>query len=362
MKRKLNRGIGLLAFLGCVVVVITAVSYITIPASMVKSQVLLYEEQKENSIDIAFIGSSATYRFYDVMAIWEKYGITSMSYFASAMPFDYTITMIKYVQENQSPEIYVIDLRELVTDEYNMKYYGSYKTEQRQEAYISALNLLPMEWNRVSTVFSSAYLEQERYLQYEALLYNHESFVDNLVGSMTGSVEVEPLSYKGNSQLKFMVNDVSEEYIDLDLLEENLNYTLTEETVIRLVEVLEYCEENDMNVYFTFSPYVNARNLADQDIRRELGELVMEYGYPFTDYKSEIDEMGLDVTTEYYDANHVNAVGANKYTLYAMEDILATYPIEPDYSESVMDSWNQEYEEWMIYYEKNVIELYAKDE
>lgn len=346
-------------FLAILLVAIVICTRISIPDGTLKRQNELYDNQEKDSIDIAFVGSSSTYRFYDIMEIWDTYQLTSMCYYGSALPFDFVIPMLEMIQEEQSPQLYVIDLRNVVTDEFNLKYYGAYETSAQQDAFVNALNIIPDSINRWSTILESDYLSGEGYMHLSGLIYNHEGFTDGVIELLTNDNITEPLAYKGNSLLVYQVRNMNGAYVDFDQIEEQ-EYTLTDETIERLTEIFDYCNEHDLNVYFTFSPYVNARNVADQDIRRELGELITENGFPFTDFKSQINEIGLDVTADYYDAKHVNAVGANKYTLYAMECFLGTYDIEGEYGESVINSWNASYAEWTIYNEESLAEMYAE--
>lgn len=357
-KHKLTQAI---TFVIIVSLLLAGVSYICIPTAQIKQQNTLYENEIEDSVDVAFIGSSATYRFYDVMTVWEEYGITSMCYYIASMPYDFIIPMIELVQENQDPEVYVIDLRHIITDEFKMQYYGGYETDTQKAAYVNALNLLTNAMVKWDAIVGSDYTEHEYYLYLESLLYNHDGFIDGIGGMIEETFIVEEMAYKGN-YMSYSVQNLTEEYVDFDTIEEEEDYTLTEDTETRLTELLEYCDENEIDAYFTITPYVHQKGSSDEDIRREFEELVTEYGYPFADYRDEIEEIGLDVSTDFYDETHANALGAEKYTIYAMEDILEVYEVEPDYEEEVVESWDEEYEDWVVYEEEMLEELYEEIE
>lgn len=348
MKKKIQKIIKTIIFLSIVGVLFMKATSLCIPQLLLKEQYILYEEEAEDSIDIAFIGSSSTYRFYDVMAIWGEYNITSMCYYVASMPYDFITTMIQLAQEHQSPEVYVIDLRHIITDEYKVRYFGSYESDLQKDAYINALNLLPNTTNKWNAIFSSKYLDGEEYLQVFDLLYNHESSSEGFYDLFSEGGSIDAMEYKGNYTY-YGVKDLSEEYVDFDLIEEDEDYTLTEETTERIIELLEYCNENEINAYFTITPYVHSKGVIDQETRREFGELIESYGYPYGDYRAEFEEIGMDPEADFYDETHANAQGAQKYSLYVMEDILEVYDIEADYEQAVIDDWNATYEEWLIY-------------
>lgn len=361
MKIKIAKAVKIIIFLLIIVCIWKIVSFLCIPTELPKTQIKLYGEQEEDSIDIAFIGSSATYRFYDIMGIWEEYGVTSMCYYYGGLPFDMTIPMMEYISLNQSPEIYVVDLRYVLVDEYRMKYFGVYERDSQEEAFIDTLDLFPELYFKWDTIIGSNYTNSESYMYMFDILYNHEAFMDGVELFIENGFTNESIDYKGN-RLAYSVTDITEDYVDFSTMEENEEYILSEETKARLIEVFEYCEENNLNIYFTFTPYANSKNTYDQEIRCAIGEFIVGNGYAYSDYKSEIQEIGLDFTTDFYDAIHVNALGAEKYTAYAMPDILAAYEFDVEYSQTVIDDWNVEYDDWTVYNEKKVEELYVSIE
>lgn len=194
------------------------------------------------------------------------------------------------------------------------------------------------------------------------ILYNHGSALDYLYEWAVNGFSTTPLAYKQNERLSFEVNDLTESYVTFEEADFNEDYTLADETVERIVEILTYCEEKELNAYFTFSPYVDTKHSYDAEARSAIVELVESYGYPITDYRSEFEEIGLDLTEDYRDASHVNILGAQKYTLYAMEDFLEVYDISNDYEQEVVESWDETYAAWERYYNTNIETLYSKIE
>lgn len=346
-----------MVFILLVTGILFGVARICIPLDPILGQNILYDQEEENSIDIAFIGSSSTYRFYDVMAVWNTYEITSMCYFVASMTYDFIVPMIEVAQEHQDPEVYVIDLRHIITDEYKRQYFGYYESDTQKAAFINALNLITDLDDKWNVIQSYDYTEDAAYIYGINLLYNHENFIEGLVDLAENNFQIEAMPYKGN-YICYVVTDLTDTYEDFEGVEEYEDYTLTDNTRERLIELFEYCEENDINAYFTITPYVHSKCFVDQDIRREIGELVTEYGYPFTDYRAEFEEIGLDYTTDFYDKTHANALGAEKYTLYAMQDILEAYDVDATYEQSVIDSWNEAYEEWEVYDKEETQGLY----
>ncbi len=341
MKKIAHRIVSTVLFFAIVGTLLMVIGRITIPSLITKKQTLLYESAIENSIDIAFIGSSSSYRYYNIMDIWDSYGLTSCTYFGVDLPFEFTIPMMDYAQTMQSPQLYVIDLRSVLENEFQIRYFGEHETSVHQEAFANALDLLKDPVSRAQVVLDNQYFEDEKYLQIFKLLYNHEAFAISM--SRLGT---EPLAFHGNQAMMLKIENVSDSYVDFSQASDS-EYILTDETKQYLSEVFDYCNQNNLNVYFTFTPYVDAVNAQDHNIRREIGEYVTENGFYFTDFRSKFDEINLNTKTDFYDTRHVNLIGAEKYTQFAMEYFLDAYAIVPNYTPEIVSTWNAQYDNWI---------------
>ncbi len=356
MKNNILRALSTVLFFAIVLTLLMASGRIAMPSIITQKQNLLHDTTPKNSVDIAFIGSSTTYRYYSVMDIWNSYGITSCTYFGADLPFEFSVPMMEYVQSTQSPQLYVLDLRSVLEDEFQIRYFGEHETPVHEDAFANALNLLNSPLSRASAVLESSYFEGEEYLQIFKLLYNHEAFSDRLYSPVTS-----PLFFQGGQLMMASIRDVSLLYEDFSQVQES-EYTLTEETKTRLDEVFDYCTQNDLNVYFTFTPYADAVNVQDVNIRREIGEYVTQSGFAFTDFRSKFEQIGLEPATDFYDTRHVNVFGAKKYTQFAMEYFLAEYEIVPNHEEAVVAQWQDEYALWSDALSRAVAQIHENTE
>lgn len=362
MKENIKNILNATFFILFVIGGLSVISFWGLADGVIRSRVVAYEELEEDSIDIAFVGTSSSYRYYDVMDIWNEYGITSYSYALASLPIDNIIGMLETVRENQDPEVYVIDLRSTITQEYREKVYGYYQMESAVETTIRSFSLMPTSITKWSMIYDSDFLNGQEYSIALDPLYNHSTIQTNIKNAVFGDIiDTSGLLYQGNSQLSAEVANREKNYVDYSDVELK-EYTLSEEITEKLTEIFDYCKENEMNVYFNFVPYVSSKNNYDPEIRNAIGELVTENGFAFTDYRADFEQFNFDLTTDFYDINHTNMLGATKYTEIAIKDILEAYPIETDYSDELVAEWDQSYEDWLIYRETKVLEIYQQVE
>lgn len=349
MKRKyLLQILNCVLFLGLAVALVVVLSEISKPDN-IKSQLLLYDQVEEDSLDVIFVGSSAVYTFYDVMAIWDEYGITSMTHSASAMPFELTVPFLKQAQETQSPKVYVIELRSLMREEGYSRNFGTNVRNAQKEVAINTINYLPMSWYKLNFVLNSPYLQDEWYQYFLDILYNHAAIFERL----ETMEDVEPLMYMGNEKLSYYAFDVTEDWVSTVEQGSTAPYaldSLSQESEDMLLELFAYAEAEGIQLCFSFSPYFSDRVAQDELVRNNIIDFVTSNGYVCLDFSEDFEEIGLNLETDYHDSCHVNVLGAEKYSLYFMDFLVEAFDLTPtETSPSVQATWDAEYADWMSY-------------
>lgn len=89
-----------------------------------------------------------------------------------------------------------------------------------------------------------------------------------------------------------------------------------------LKDIVRLCRENEIELILYIAPY-SAPEWA-QAIFNGLGEFARKENLPYFNLISKIDEIGLDVQTDYNDSEHLNCRGQEKLTRYWGELLKAT--------------------------------------
>ncbi len=347
MKLKIKNLINMMVFLSLTLLLLLVTSYISSTNITKKQQKNLLDTQANNSIDVAYIGSSAAHSFFDPMALWESEKITSLTYSIPSAPFDLTIPLMELALENQSPELFVIDLRSLIIEEYLYTYLGTYYRESIVLDMTNGVTTFDYDLIKLKYILDSPYLDIMEYLNFFDVLYFHNNFLENSQKLISNTNAIfEPTKYKGN-----MFNQVFQfksfeniEYNNFSAI--NDGYVLSEHIKGRIQEVFEYCDENGYEAFFVFTPYMYNLNGYDAQIRYAIGEYILEEGYNFKDYKDSIYEIGLDFAQDFSDIAHTNVWGAEKFTIYFAEDMMRIYNLESESNEEIINDWDNELALW----------------
>ena len=92
----------------------------------------------------------------------------------------------------------------------------------------------------------------------------------------------------------------------------------------------------------------------------EAVDIVRDRGYTVLNFNTEemINEVGIDWDKDFFNANHTNVAGAEKFSLYLADYIKEHYDIEDHRGDPEYKSWEESYE----YYDDYTREKKAKME
>lgn len=84
-------------------------------------------------------------------------------------------------------------------------------------------------------------------------------------------------------------------------------------------------------------------------------KIIESRGYAVINFNTRdmIEELELDWKKDFYDPNHVNLAGAEKYTEFLAEYIAKNYKFEDHRYEEGYDSWHEAYDYYMDYKSTN---------
>ena len=283
-----------------------------------------FYEQKEDSLDAVFIGSSATYAFWMAPYAWMEYGITVYPYSTSSQP----IQMAKYIMEEtrktQPNSMFIVNLASVQIEITNTNLHN---LSDNMPSSLTKYQMIRDLTDQAGLNFSESL---EFYLPF--VLY-HERW------SELGSNDFNPpedLYKTGNTYETFLdsVEDVS------DRLDGSEYYhPLDDSSYDALMELVDYCEQENITVLFVVTP-LSLTDETQLGMQNAAVELVRSRGFDVLDMDDLSEEIGIDYKTDYYNGSHMNMHGSIKVTSYLSQYLIQNYGLQDKRGDSAYADWD----------------------
>lgn len=309
------------------------VTYIMKPSSVDLDNVAGFYGEKTNSLDMVYIGGSASFVYWEPLRSYEKEGVASYDFGANTIKAETYIYLVKEVLKKQSPEVIVIDARAF-----------QYRDKEQQPTEVAYRNILtgtPFSIEKVKFIekYVPSVLKQDTLTYHFDLIKYHRSPIG---ADYRTAIKMMFQSYENPLKGFYFVPKVAP--ITKHEFETDKETPMEEDTVEILDELLSYLKTTNQKFLFVVSPYEELEQ--HRENFNYIERKVKEAGFDFLNANLYLDVMQLDFDTDFYNENHVNIFGADKYT-----DFLTTYLKEhynlPDRREDKeYKSWNRLLPNW----------------
>lgn len=337
-KKAISKFIGAIVFLIIIIQVFLALTYLFRGNQYNyndRISVVGIKEEKENSLDVIYVGGSAAFVYWEPLHAYSDYGFTSYDLATNSIQAENILAYIKYAQQYQSPDLYVIGVRAF-------QYFDEVGSEIGLRVTSDSLD---MGWNRtqlINTYLNNRSLETDEIALYFDIAKYHTNYtalqnetawqlIDNSMNCdyKGGQIQTawcyleEPKNVKTDKRAELEENDTK-----------------------TLIELLDYLKKNDLNALFVVCPYfITTEEYAKYNT---IGDIVSDYGYEFLNTNDYYQEMGIDFSTDFYHVNHVNSLGARKYTDFLGNYLSQNYNL-PDHRDDI------NYREWQTLAENYIL-------
>lgn len=306
-----------------------------------------YNEQC--GIDVILFDGSDVLRFYDPLDAWNKYGYTSYNYAVSSAQADMLRFYAEESRKTQNAELYVFDLRTIsfVTDVISEPTLRNWSDSISPFSCIRARGIYSYIFNRDKSEIDipSYFIDIINYhTKYDALSDENQWSYMNTKNIRNVDKGFEP--YINHTPFGRPV-----------ITEEREN--LSSNQIKALSDLVNYCRKEDLNVLFICSPIVI--NEEEQKVMNSVSDFIEASGYEFIDFNKYYDDIGIDFETDYGDVNHVNYLGAIKFTDYFTKLLNERYDLPDHRNDMSYIMWDDDYEEmsdkrteWMLSVQENL--------
>lgn len=282
-------------------------------------QVMNFYKEEEDSLNPVFIGSSCCFSFYSPLFAYNTYGITTNNYASSGMGMIAYKYAIEEVRKTQKDALIVLTITPLDIMNYTALHY--------------LLDYMPMSKNKLDFIKGYFTYGEENILNsleyFFPLMRLHERWSD-----LTADDFVLDNGTKGATAHQYYLTYVTDISDDFFFSEERRE--MPENWVYLMTDLLDYCDEHNEKIMFLLPP----RSYSEEEFTQlnTLVDYINSRGYDVLDLREKAEEIGLDVTHDFYDKRHTNVHGSLKYTDYVINVVAERYNIQLDHERN--EEWD----------------------
>lgn len=307
-------------------IVLISVFFVCEKTLMLKSedgieQMQSYYLQKENTVDVLFLGSSHIYCDINTGILWDEYGMASYDLGGAEQPYWNSYYFLKEALKTQRPKVVVLDIT-----------IPGIRSVQFQPENWVVTNLYGMKWNKNRIDATKASTLEQSYQRLLFPMYTIHGRYNDLKKNDFIDINRD-ISYKG---FDFRDNTRAFERPEVENVTDLTPMTEKEEKYFRLI--LELAKEENIPLLLISVPF--AVNEDAQKIYNYTFEIGREEGIEGIDFNKLYDEIGMDFENDMADEFHLNIPGSKKFTTYLGKILKEKYSVPDHRGDEEYFSWN----------------------
>ena len=267
-----------------------------------------FHDLEENTVEVIVYGSSHAWKGFDVMAMYEEYGIGGYNYGCNWQHINTTRLFVEDSFRTQKPKVLLIEtyiVGEVLTN-----------TDMNGEVfYTREISHFDGKQRYLEQVFGD---ERERYISYYIPLVAFHSNWNNLTRENFDK-DMNTIDFK--KTMGYYGSSIAREVEIPDYTEQHQE-ELGQDSLEQLDAIVELCKENDVEVIFYTAPHGSEHYYYDA-----MKEYAEKTGTKYINLLEYMDEMGFDPNTDFWDKGHLNCSGSKKVALFLGKYIVENYEV-----------------------------------
>lgn len=269
-----------------------------------------YFEADTTYDEVIFLGDCEVYEAFSPVVLWEKYGITSRVCGTPQQLMWHSYAILEQVLKRSDPKVVVLGV------------YGLIYSEPQNEAYNRMVfDHLPASMTKWQ-VLGDAMVKDEPWELNESLasyllplLRYHDRWSELTWRDVTTLFDKqEPVSVRGYLVQTDVVPGEAPGHEGALPPYANAVSGMALDYFERIVSL---CHEKDIELVLVKAPTDSWRYPWHEEYEQKVRALAAQYDLPYYNFLNDFDTIGLDFSTDTYDAGlHLNVYGAEKLTAY----------------------------------------------
>ncbi|MBQ2443443.1 MAG: hypothetical protein II498_08905, partial [Ruminococcus sp.] len=309
-----------------------------------------YYIEDSETIDVALIGSSEMYSGIIPARTYEKYGFTCYPYATASSTAGAMITQIEEIERTQHPELIVIEI--------NAFLYAT-DNEEKESSIRNYIDNVPLNWNKWQYIQNTPAVRELGRREFLFPIFKYHSVWNDYPEPW----EMLKTRFSQDARGYTLLKGFKTTAAHLKVKEKIFNSTApTDDTKNNLEPryeealrtFLQHCKDNNIsNLLFIRAPHVIKQETYKRFTRgNKVKDIIDEYGYTYINYERDFNMMALDPEQYYYNYDHFNIYGAEKFTDYVSEMLTERFDIKPtELDEKHKAQWDEAVEFYHKYYD-----------
>lgn len=275
---------------------------------------------ESDTLDVVFLGTSATLYGINPSVLWREYGIPSYVFASNEQPIFFNYLYAQEAVRTQHPDVIVLDTR-------GIRYTYDYA---RPAISHIAMDDIPMGLNKLKAIFR--YTPPEEWLEHLFPIIKYHSALSVLKANFASPQEDPYLGYSVH-----WTSELEEDYQFANRGAGRRALAEREEATFR--EMIRFCRQEGVQLFLL--NYPAALSVEDDERVLEIFQIADEEGVPYLDMNTPewTAEYNYIATRDSQSLIHSNYLGAAKITR-ALGDVLSEYYGLPDHrGEADYTSW-----------------------
>ena len=309
-----------------------------------------FDDLERNTVDVMYIGTSATSRYFVPGQAYVENGLSSFVIAPPQTPVILYDNIIDLVEETQSPKVFVIELRNVMGGYDSVNEVAVRKTtdsikltkKQRYEMIDEALATMRKHAKKGS-------YDDSRIDYYLPVVKYHNRLTSS---NKKEKIKPDELLLKGpyNTTQGYQASGPVLEQASQKAGSYQSDSAVLSDDIREILDgLLDYCDDLDAEVLFTFSPY--SMSAEESATANAVAEYVEKRGFSCLNCNSDkiVSDIGLDWDEDFYNNHHVNYVGAQKYTRFLSEYLMKHYGLDDHSGDATYADWESGYQDFLDY-------------
>ena len=326
-----------------------------------------YLEDK-NTIDVALVGSSEVYASFAPGMAYEKFGFTSFDYATASCTPTAAVTQVKEILDNQKPKLILMEVNAFL---YNADKNGVDVNAFKDSSIRNYIDNIPMNDNKKA--FIDEYIDKDLQIEYYLPIIKYHSAWNDLPESYSYIKSCNEQQERGYSVLKgyktkTRIFQPLQQNFNNQIAKDDKKVPLSPTSSEELKKLLDYCKKEKINIAFFRAPHiVTENNIIRSERTNTIDEIITSNGFDFYNLERNYTDIGIDIKNDFYNYDHLNIYGSEKFTEYFAKLIKDKYNIgktrltekQQSHWENVAKSFRKlyDYAEYLIKSEKRYITL-----